>query len=146
MTTPQTFIDCFILYGNTKPEDAARLASTVHYMDEELILWLERRERRAMTRHSVSCPSNCWCTQIGDAMTTLTDEDERWLQEAARIERLKSPLPPEPELARLERQVAERAERKAQADRQERAKRPAPLPPRQPVDFVAEQRRKMEQE
>jgi hypothetical protein len=41
--------DVLIAYGNARPTDTHLLA-TVHCMDDEIVAWLERRERRRKTR------------------------------------------------------------------------------------------------
>ena len=47
----QPFADCDVIvcYGGAKPTDS-HLASTVHCVDDEIIEWLRRRERRRHER------------------------------------------------------------------------------------------------
>jgi hypothetical protein len=45
--------DIVICYGGAKPTDT-HLASKVVAIDEEIIEWLERRERRRKMRHKIS--------------------------------------------------------------------------------------------
>jgi hypothetical protein len=47
MTDPDPFADdttLIVCYGNAKPEHE-HLASTIHCIDDEIIAWLQRRER-----------------------------------------------------------------------------------------------------
>jgi hypothetical protein len=78
-------------------------------------------------------------------MTTLSEADEKLLQEQARIEALKGPigrgsyvpLPPTAE---------EVAWQEAQAKRQEAAKQPTPLPPRTEIDPIEQRRQQLTME
>jgi hypothetical protein len=77
--------------------------------------------------------------------TTLSEADEKLVQEQARIEKLKGPIGrgnyvPLPPIAE------EVAWREAQAKRQEAAKQPTPARPRPEVDFLEQRRQQLTME
>ena len=48
-------IEFVVCFGNATPEDT-HLAATVHCMDDEIVAWLERRERRRRKKQERKCP------------------------------------------------------------------------------------------
>jgi hypothetical protein len=79
----------------------------------------------------------------------MNDADERKLQELDRIEKLKGPRNPSRAQAYfvpapLTQEQLQAAT--AEAKRQERAKRPAVLPPRPETDFIADKRPQMQRD
>jgi hypothetical protein len=78
-------------------------------------------------------------------MTTLSEADEKLLQEQARIEALKGPIG-RGSYVRLPPTAEELAWQEAQAKRQEAAKRPTPARPPAEIDFLEQRRQQLTME
>jgi hypothetical protein len=65
-------------YGNAKPTDT-QLASTIHCVDDEIIGWLKRRERRSKNKSCLKAApnSNPMIAKSGQSAASASTSDDK---------------------------------------------------------------------